>query len=131
MNHRSPFLFLAVAAVFAAAGCTSTGNRVLKDETQASVQQKIVEGQSTKQDVQSDFGAPMSVSFTDGGAEIWHYDFEKLKYDAISYVPIVGALARSATGTRKELTVMFDRKDVVQRVLLTEATVQKRDGLLD
>ena len=131
MNHRSSFLLLASAAALALAGCASSGNRVLKDETQASVQQKIVEGTSTKDDVKADFGAPMSISFTDGGAEIWQYDFEKVRYDAISYIPIVGALARSATGTRKELAIMFDRNDVVQRVSLTEAAVQKRDGLLD
>ena len=113
------------------AGCASTGNQALKSESETTVQQKLSLGKSTQDDVKALFGAPMSTSFTDGGAEIWHYEFTYMKDDAISYVPIVNLFAKSATGTKKDLTVLFDSAKVVQRYSLTEADVKSKFGLMN
>ena len=50
-----------------AAGCASVGNEQLRNETESSVQGKIIEGKTTKSEIRSTFGSPLKTSFTDGG----------------------------------------------------------------
>jgi len=51
-------------------GCSTMGNDSLRTETEASVCEKIVQGQTTKSEVKTMFGSPISTSYTDGGLEI-------------------------------------------------------------
>jgi len=71
----------------------------------------------------------MKTSFTDNGSEIWTYEFSNMSADAISYVPIVNLFARSASGTKKELVVLYDKSDVVQRFTMSESNVTVKGGL--
>lgn len=64
-------LVLAVAFAATLAGCASSGNQQLKNETETSVQTKIQEGKTSKSQVKTFFGSPDAVSYTDGGNEIW------------------------------------------------------------
>lgn len=119
-----------VAALFLT-GCASVGSESLRKETETTVSQKIVQGKTTKSDVRSMFGSPTKTSFTDGGLEIWNYDFTNVSADAISYVPIVNMFGGSASGKKKELVVMYDEKDIVKRYSMSEADVHQKTGLFN
>ena len=121
---------LAVLAL-ALAGCASAGNDSLRKETEASIAQKIVEGKTTKAEVRTAFGSPMTTSFTDGGLEIWNFELSKMSADAIDYVPFVGLLGGSASGTKKQLVILFDDKGIVKRCSMSESPVKARTGLLN
>src|SRR3546814_13795387 len=97
------------------------GNERLRSESEATVASKITEGKSTKDDVRSLFGSPNKTSFTDSGLEIWNYEFSKVSADAVSYIPIVNWFGSSASGTKKELVVLFDEKNLVQRYSMSES----------
>ncbi len=84
-------------------GCASVGNETLRTESEASVQTKLVEGKTTKAEVRKMFGSPLKTSFTDGGMEIWTYEFSKVSADAISFVPIVNMFGATASGTKNQL----------------------------
>jgi outer membrane protein assembly factor BamE (lipoprotein component of BamABCDE complex) len=112
-------------------GCASTGNEKLRTESESTVQQKIVEGKTTKSEVRTMFGSPLKTSFTDGGLEIWTFEFSKVSADAVSYIPIVNLFGGSASGTKKELVVMFDKANVVQRFSMSESAVQQKTGLFN
>ena len=71
------------------AGCAAGGNEKLRTETETSISTKIVEGNTTKQEVREMFGAPEKTMFTDGGLEVWNYEFAKMSADAINYIPVV------------------------------------------
>jgi len=113
------------------AGCASTGNESIRHESGATIKNKVVEGKTTKADIQSMFGAPTSTSFTDSGLEVWTYDFTKLSADAVSYIPVVNWFGSSATGTKKSLVVMYDSKDIVQRYSLSTSPVSKKTGIFN
>ncbi len=51
--------------------------------------------------------------------------------DAISFVPLVGIFAASASGTKKELVILFDEKGTVKRYSMSESPVTQRSGLLN
>jgi outer membrane protein assembly factor BamE (lipoprotein component of BamABCDE complex) len=124
-------LCAAMAAAFVLTGCASVGTESLRKETEASVSQKIVQGKTTKTEVRAMFGSPTKTSFTDGGLEIWNYDFANVSADAISYVPIVNLFGASASGKKKELVVMYDEKNIVKRFSMSEADVHQKTGLFN
>ncbi len=115
-------------SVLSLAGCANSGNQSLKKETEQSVKAKITEGKSTKSDVKSVFGSPAETTFTDGGKEIWKYVFADVSADAVSYIPIVNLFGSSASGTKKELVVMFNG-EIVERYSMSESDHSTKTGL--
>lgn len=118
-------------AVLTLSGCQSVGNESLRKETESSVAQKIVQGKTTKAEVRAMFGSPTKTTFTDGGLEVWNYDFSNVSADAISYVPIVNLFGASASGKKKELVVMYDDANVVRRYAMSESDVTQKTGLFN
>ncbi|MCD2519522.1 hypothetical protein LQ564_24770 [Massilia sp. G4R7] len=128
---KQVLLCATVIAAFVLTGCASVGSESLRKETEMSVSQKIVQGKTTKSEVRAMFGSPAKTSFTDGGLEIWNYDFTNVSADAISYVPIVNMFGASASGKKKELVVMYDDNNIVKRFSMSEADVHQKTGLFN
>jgi hypothetical protein len=120
-----------VVSSMLATGCASVGNESLRKESEVSVAQKIVQGKTTKNEIKGMFGSPTKTTFTDGGLEIWNYDFSNVSADAVSYVPIVNLFGASASGKKKELVVMYDQADVVKRFAMSESDVTQKTGLFN
>ena len=110
-------------------GCASKGNESLRKETELSIGTKLTEGQTTKAEVRKMLGSPLKTSFTDGGLEISTYEFNNVTSDAINYIPVLNWLGSSASGTKKELVVLFDKANVVQRFSMSESDVKTKTGL--
>lgn len=110
-------------------GCASKGNESLRKETELSIGTKLTEGQTTKTEVRKMLGSPLKTSFTDGGLEISTYEFDNVTSDAINYVPVLNWLGSSASGTKKELVILFDKANVVQRYSMSESNVKVKTGL--
>ncbi|MEQ1536936.1 MAG: hypothetical protein ABL923_13765 [Burkholderiaceae bacterium] len=125
------FIFFAAVCVAALtlAGCASKGNESLRKETELSIGTKLTEGKTTKTEVRKMLGSPLKTSFTDGGMEISTYEFDNVTSDAINYVPVLNWLGSSASGTKKELVILFDRANVVQRFSMSESNVKTKTGL--
>lgn len=121
-------LLMVMIVSVALAGCASSGNQSLKKESEASVKSKIVEGVTTKSDIKKTFGSASKTSFTDGGKEIWTYELADVSLDAVSYIPVVNWFGSSASGTKKELVIMFDG-DKVQRYSMSESPVSTKTGV--
>ena len=126
-NKLISFAFLAALI----SGCASVGNETLRKETEVTAKQKLVEGKTTKEEVRKLFGSPVKTSFTDGGLEIWNFEFTNVSADAISYVPIVNLFGASASGKKKELVVLFDQNDVVKKFSMSESDVTQKTGLFN
>jgi hypothetical protein len=125
-NVLKQILVLLIALVLT--GCVSGGNTQLRKETEASAQQKISEGKTTKSEVKKVFGSPLKTTFTDGGLEIWTYEATNLSKDAIAYIPVVNWFGDSASGKKKELVILFD-KDIVKRFSMAESDLVVKSGL--
>ena len=120
----------AVLAAIALSGCASSGNSHLKKETEASIQQKIKNGVTTKAQIKSMLGSPDSVSFTDGGKEIWKYTHAKMKVSGKSFIPFYGLFHNGANGTKKELTILLEG-DVVEKYTMSESAIESKSGWAD
>jgi len=73
----------------------------------------------------------MRTTFTDGGLEIWTFEFKNVSADAVTYIPIVNMFGATASGTKKELVVLFGRDGVVQRYSMSESAVKDKTGLFN
>lgn len=120
--------FLTVS-ILVLAGCASSGNQSLKGQDEMTVSQVITEGVTTQAEVRQNFGSPMETSFTDGGLEIWEYSLSEVSSDAINFVPVVNLFGSSASGKKKELTLLFNEENVVKRFSMTSSDVSHKTGL--
>jgi outer membrane protein assembly factor BamE (lipoprotein component of BamABCDE complex) len=114
---------------FLLGGCVSAGNATLKDETEASVSDKLTEGKTTMPEVRAIFGSPIATSFTSNGDEIWTYQFSKMQADAVNFIPYVGLFGSSTTGKQKQLVILFNQRDVVKRFSMTDSDVSAKSGI--
>jgi hypothetical protein len=51
--------------------------------------------------------------------------------DATSFIPVVSLFAASSSGTKKELTVLFDENDKVKKYNMSESPIKTRTGLFN
>lgn len=117
----------AVAALLG--GCATAGNKVIGETTTASVDAKVVEGKTTMAEVVAAYGVASKKSFTDGGSEIWTYAYAYAKSKPINFVPIVGLFAGGVDVEKKELVILFDKQNVVQRRTFTESSQEVNRGV--
>lgn len=102
---------------------TTSGKRMLKNETTGTLQNKIFEGKTTKAEIREVWGPPNETSFTDNGSEIYRYELTELQAKAVNYVPVANWFAYGYTGTKKSLTILFDKNNVVTRYTLDQSEV--------
>lgn len=120
-----------LVTTLAMTGCASVGNETLRGESESSVNSKMVEGKTTKPEVRAMFGSPLKTTFTDGGLEIWTYEFSKVSADAVSYIPIVSMFGATSSGTKKELVAMFDTNGILKRFAMSESDVKAKTGVFN
>ncbi len=117
--------FLLCLSVVFLVACGTTGNKVLKNETEASIASKVAINKTTRKDIQNMFGSPLSTSF-DGGLLVWKYEFDDVSLDLISVPSLIftGGLAGTrSSGTRKQLTILFNDNETVKKVNMSESPV--------
>jgi hypothetical protein len=104
-------------------GCAAVRNDSLKQETKLSISQKVIEGRTTKSEIQAMFNSPTFSSF-DTGLEVWKYELSETNPEIDvheSSVDIHGTPIKNAPDfpstrhIKKELIVIFDEKGIVKK----------------
>ncbi|MBI3756411.1 MAG: outer membrane protein assembly factor BamE [Deltaproteobacteria bacterium] len=126
---KSKSLVLCLIAVTILSGCATAGNEKMKDQTQSTIQEQITEGKTTKAEVQAALGNATTVSFTDGGNEIWTYKYSRATPQAQNFIPVVNLINRSFDVKTKELVVMFDKNNIVSKYTMREINDVVKSGL--
>lgn len=124
-------LILSVLILAAIGGCASSGNQMIKDQTQTSIAGQIKDGVTTKDQVQSNLGSPSTVSFTDSGNEIWTYKYSHATSHAQNFIPIVNLFARGADVDTKELVILFNSDSVVTKYTMRESQNVVKAGIAE
>ena len=125
---RTLAVTLSLSGLVALTGCISEGNEALKNETGASIDQKIHDGVTTKDQIRALFGDPRESTFTDSGHEQWRYAFTNASSDAAKFIPLYGDLHQGTHGTEKTLTVIFNG-NVVWHHTMNASAVKTGSGL--
>lgn len=126
MKNAVPVVLCALA--LGIAGCASAGNQVLAKEDATTVSRSIVDGRTTKTEIQTTYGDPNDTSFTDGGNEIWKYTYAYATPTAASFVPVIGIFAGGVDVDKKTLVILFDNAGVVTKHTMSSSHEQTKRG---
>lgn len=110
--------------------CTTTGNPTIKDENRESIGEKLVEGSTTKEQVNTILGDPMETAFIADGQEVWTYELSKIIPLVRNFIPYVGIFSSGSNGVQQKLTILFDENDIVEDYRWNESKIQQRTGIL-
>lgn len=111
------------------AACASAGNDVLRQQDANTVNQLIVDGRTTRADVERIYGPPSATSFTDAQNEIWTYRWARSTAKAENFIPYVGTFVGGADVQKKELVILFNAQNVVLRHSMREINEAVRRNL--
>ena len=101
-------VFILVVAMFAITGCATSGKNF--DE---SGMDKIVDGQTTKQEIEQWFGQPSGTHSGSDGRTAYTYTYAEAQARPESFIPFVGMFVGGTDSEAKTLTVWFDQSQVV------------------
>lgn len=130
LKNRTQYIVAAVLTALVLTGCASTGNIVMKEQNQQTIEQVITKGQTTKQDIATHFGSADSISFTDSGKEIWTYRHSRSKPMARNFIPY-NFFSFGENIQTKELVILFDSEGVVSNYTFRETANQSKAGLAE
>ncbi|AJJ23849.1 lipoprotein [Yersinia enterocolitica] len=104
---------LLTISILSISACSSSGNQSLKNETQATLQTKLIKNKTSKSDVVRAFGSPTSVTSKNDGGDIYLYEMNNGKINPLTYVPVVGFFAGNTTTESRTLSITFNKNDTV------------------
>jgi outer membrane protein assembly factor BamE (lipoprotein component of BamABCDE complex) len=109
---------IAIVGALVLAACSAVPENSPQRETQESINQKIMKGKTTKAEVRSMFGEPVSTASKERGAEEWRYKMAS----SSSTIKIPGFERFFGSGTDKDRTLLvdFDRRGIVTSYSLDE-----------
>jgi hypothetical protein len=93
------------------------------------VNSSVIDGQTTRDDIQRIYGQSSRVSFLSEKNEMWMYAWARASPQGQNFIRIVGAFARAYDVRAKELVIVFNEKNVVVRHAMTDNTNVVKGGL--
>jgi len=127
------FIIIILGLALTLSGCGSTGNESIKNASEAQVKKQIIEGVTTKDQVQAMFGSPIKTSYTDNGSLIWTYQFDNTTAFTPETVGSIiftwGLAGTKSKGTRNELVVLFDENNVVKKFNMSNSEINAGTNL--
>ncbi len=128
--HRL-IIFISLLALIA--GCTATQTNGVKLDPNAVA--RIQKGVTTRAEVESLLGQPMTMAMADRGRRIMVYHFTESagRSKPQSYIPVVGLFAGATEGTSRTqmLQIFLDGRNVVEDYEFSDrTTVSEGSGLM-
>ncbi|AEA65777.1 outer membrane protein assembly factor BamE [Burkholderia gladioli] len=121
----------AIVIITTLSACVSAGTNELRGETKQSINDKIVQYKTTKDQIKAMFGEPMRSATTPSHQEIWGYSFARGTPTPVTYIPVVGLLVGGAKTDSKTLIVVFDENGIVTSYQFLDSKSSVRTCLLN
>jgi hypothetical protein len=122
------FLLVSFGLVSLLGGCAGFGNETIADASPQRLSAQLIKGRTRQDRVREMYGEPAKISLTDGGLEVWEYDYSRLlaskMTDVFPYVSFDGG------PDRKSLTIVFSKGKVVQKYSLNKSKIDLTGGLI-
>jgi len=114
MNNKIKTVSLVVIAIAMTflAGCATSGNQVLANDSSADLANQLAPWHTTEADVRNTFGRPDSTSKDSRGDTVWTYSAHKMS--GKSFIPGYSALPGATIGHSKQLSLYFNRRGVLK-----------------
>jgi outer membrane protein assembly factor BamE (lipoprotein component of BamABCDE complex) len=110
-------------------GCAGFGNESIANVSDRSLSAQLIRGKTRQDRVRELYGEPAKISSTDGGLEMWEYDYSRLlAATTTESFPYVGSV--DVDNTKKSLVIVFSKSKIVQKFTLNTSKIDFSGGLL-
>jgi hypothetical protein len=120
----------ALLVALSVGACASRGNDVLRTQDARAVDRVIIDGKTTRSQIEGIYGAPTETSFANAQNEIWTYRWSRDTAHAENFIPYVGFLVASNDVQKKELVILFNEQNIVVRHSMRDTNETVRRNLL-
>lgn len=121
-------LLLSVMAI--TSGCAvKTGNETLGKMEKEQINQQIVKGKTTKNEVKNLLGDPDKTDIDPNGLEKWTYTHTRKEAKGINYVPVANWFAAGTNDTIRTLVIVWNDNDTVKNYVNSDAKGETKGGL--
>ncbi|QHI68417.1 outer membrane protein assembly factor BamE domain-containing protein [Tichowtungia aerotolerans] len=117
-------LILVTVGFMVISGCAYSSGT--KSASNLDARQKIVKGQTSKNEVLRLFGPPTMRIGIGSDRETWSYSYAEAKAQKRMFIPIVGPLIGSVDSEAHSITIGFDSNGVVKTVSVFDQTGGRR-----
>lgn len=122
------WIMIFFSVIFLAA-CSSSGNPALKQMSHQQLKNMIIQGVTTKQEMQDKFGSPNEIQFNhENLTEYWEYRYDSKTPHAMNFFPLLRTLKRGTDLRKIRLIVFFDENDKVKRYTFQDAKDVQKAG---
>jgi outer membrane protein assembly factor BamE (lipoprotein component of BamABCDE complex) len=112
--------YILILAAISLVGCggqqLSGGPESIKQESDATLDMKLIRGKTTKAEVQALFGPPSLKGLNPDGTEAWIYSRSEIQTGTI--VPLIFAPVTPGSVMMKQLQIQFDKSNRVKNYVL-------------
>lgn len=122
--------FVAVFTLLFLIGCASTGNQRLANASSDSVSQNIVDGKTTKAEVEALLGQPDNIDFNHANNEKWTYEYKKSEAKGSNFIPVVNVFSSGSNDFKKTVVIVFNKQGIVQNHAYSESKGETKTGLV-
>lgn len=116
--------------VLVSGGCAvKSGNETLGEIEKSQVEEQIIKGKSSKQDVKKFLGDPDKTDFDNNSLEKWTYTHTRKDAKFVNYVPVANWFVAGTNDTTKSLVIVFDDNGIVKNFITSGAKGETKGGL--
>ena len=108
-------------------GCVKqfAGNKSLSDQKAVS---SIVEGKTTKAQVEQLLGQPSQTSYMTGVGEMWSYYQVNAHQTGAAFIPLAHLFTETSFASSKSLMIVFNKRGIVTRVNRNNTSTHSDNG---
>jgi outer membrane protein assembly factor BamE (lipoprotein component of BamABCDE complex) len=121
--------FIFISTLLIITGCATTAGNAQLATKFNTIKSEIKEGVTTKEQVKQSLGNPSSTTLTENGLEIWKYAYARGVPQADAYIPFARFISSTVTVSSKEVTILFDKNNVVSKITTSEKVEDVKRGL--
>lgn len=128
---KSTKLLVLIPLLAALGGCVSSGSMAMKNENTTTLQQKIIKGETTKQEITQMFGEPQSRSVDHQGNETWVYSYTNAQSNVANFIPYASMVMSGSQSKTRNMIVTFFKNSKVKTYSFSESQDEVRTGLFN
>lgn len=110
-------------------GCATVGNEQMRNQSQESIAISVQKGKTTKDEVITIYGNPNKTTLTDGGNEVWTYEYTRAVPQPQNFIPFIRLISSAYNSTKMTMVIMFDKSGVVSNYTARESLTVLKTGL--
>ena len=126
---NSKILALLIAGLLISGCAIKTGHQFLAKMSNEEISSKLIQNNTSKDEVKSMFGDPEDVLIGNGGGEIWLYQYSRSEAKGINFVPFANNFYRGTNDNIRKLKIKFNSCDLVEKFSFSNSQGETKYGL--